>query len=202
MEPLVAWDAPYIELSRSGRIEVVDPLTSRISSSDNVDSSEELGRTGPRDQTHTHKTDPRRLVDVWPCRSRPHPRTAALCDGDTARSTQFDGDGRAQDAAGGGSAGSECSGLGVPRVCGWRGWCGTEAMARRGGGRGRRTRRGGWSNEGGWRGDRRWVEAGRERGDGMAVAARVTRFFGSAEGADAWSSGDHVQGCCPGRLWS
>ncbi|CBQ69600.1 conserved hypothetical protein [Sporisorium reilianum SRZ2] len=31
MEPLVAWDAPYIELSPSGRIELVDPLVTRTS---------------------------------------------------------------------------------------------------------------------------------------------------------------------------
>ncbi|TKY88396.1 hypothetical protein EX895_002748 [Sporisorium graminicola] len=29
MEPLIAWDAPYIELSSSGRIQLVDPLVSR-----------------------------------------------------------------------------------------------------------------------------------------------------------------------------
>lgn len=32
MEPLVAWDAPYIELASSGRIELVDPLATRNAS--------------------------------------------------------------------------------------------------------------------------------------------------------------------------
>lgn len=31
VEPLVAWDSPYIELGRNGRIELVDPLASRTS---------------------------------------------------------------------------------------------------------------------------------------------------------------------------
>lgn len=36
VEPLVAWDAPYIELSRNGRIELVDPLLVRSSVSHQI----------------------------------------------------------------------------------------------------------------------------------------------------------------------